>query len=191
MNLENKKFDPEKLERLNSPIRLKQIPPESILSNIQITNPEVIVDLGAGTGLFSRAFSGMYPKCLIYACDISPIMINWIKENLNEYPNIVPVLTKENSVPLETSIADIIVLINLYHELDDYLNTLKECKRILKKGGVIAISDWKKEKMVNGPPFEIRIDKTVVKEHLTISGFRDIKIFNNLEFNYLLIAAND
>ena len=190
MEQEDKKFNPEKLERLNNPNRFKQIPPEIISSKIKIANPRVLIDLGAGTGLFSRAFSEIYPGCEIYACDISQIMVNWMKNNLNEYPLIYPVLTEENTIPLNNEIADIVIMINLYHELEDHLDTLKECQRILKKGGIIAISDWKKEKMVNGPSYEIRIDKTDVKVHLEATGFTKIEIFDNLEFNYLLIANN-
>ncbi len=191
MKREDRKFNPEKLERLNNPTRLKQIPPESITSKILITDPKVIIDLGAGTGLFSRAFSEIYRGCLIYACDISPIMIDWMKENIGSYPGIIPVLTEENTVPLDDAIADIIVMINLYHELEDHLKTLRECKRMMKNGGIIAISDWKKENMSNGPSYDIRVDINDVKKHMTTAGFRNIKTFDNLESNYILISENN
>jgi ubiquinone/menaquinone biosynthesis C-methylase UbiE len=188
MTLENKKFDPRKLEKLNNNDRLKHIPPEILASEIYIKNPTVLIDLGAGTGLFSKAFSKIYSGCEIFACDISPIMVNWMEDNLAEFPSIHPILTEEKHVPLDNSTADIIVMINLYHELENPIATLNECQRLLRKDGVVVISDWKKENMVNGPSFNYRIDKTEVKKHLEITGFSNIRIIDNLEFNYLILA---
>jgi len=53
----NNIFNPKKLEKLNNPDRLKAIPPEFIWGKLNLVDPRYLLDLGAGTGMFSIAFS--------------------------------------------------------------------------------------------------------------------------------------
>ena len=51
------KFDPEKMEKLNDPERLNDIPPDFIWEKLDVRTPGTLVDLGAGTGFFSLRLS--------------------------------------------------------------------------------------------------------------------------------------
>nr|MDA3808888.1 class I SAM-dependent methyltransferase [Spirochaetaceae bacterium] len=96
----NKLFDPKKLNKLNNPERLKDLPPEYIWNKLNLDNPECIIDIGAGTGFYSVPFLNLMGKGIVYSCDISEIMINWLKENIcKDYSGIVPLLIKNASVP--------------------------------------------------------------------------------------------
>jgi len=184
-----KKFNPEKLHKLNNPERLSYLPPDTIWEQINLPDARVMLDIGAGTGFYSIPFAAFMNKGKVYACDISSIMLDWIKENvIPAHPAIIPVLMKENHVPLEDHLADIIVMINLHHELDKPVKMLKECYRLLQTGGKIAIIDWKKEKMPIGPPFEIRCTTEEVKQQLRESAFSNIKIIDVFSKNLMLIA---
>ena len=187
--MEEKRFNPKKLDKLNNPMRFKALPPEFIIKKAAIENPEVIIDLGAGTGFYSAPFAEIYKLCRIYACDISEIMINWMQENLSpKYDNIIPLKTEDNSVPLNNNIADFLFMINLHHELDSPAKMLNECFRLLKPKGKIAISDHKKEKTEHGPSIELRYAPNEVKEQLLAAGFEKISIHSELSNNYLIIA---
>jgi len=186
--MENKRFDPQKLALLNNPVRLKDFPPEFIVKQTAIKTPSVIIDLGAGTGFFSIPFAEMYKKCKIYACDISDIMIDWMKENRSGYNNIIPMKIEDSSIPLDNDIADFLFMVNLHHELDNPEETLRECHRLLKSDGKIAISDWKKIKTEYGPPIELRYDPNDVKEQLLATGFKKVNINTAFPNNFLIIA---
>ena len=187
--MNTKVFDPKKLHKLNNPERLKSLPAEFIIERLAIKEPKTIVDFGAGTGFYSIPFAKQFPQSKIYAFDISNIMINWMKENItNKYKNISPIVVDSTLIPLENEFADIVFMINLHHEIDDPRVTLKECYRILKPKGKIAISDWKKKHTNYGPPFEIRYQAEKVKEQLLEAGFTNSIIFNELEDNFLIIA---
>ncbi|MDA3780272.1 MAG: class I SAM-dependent methyltransferase [Bacteroidales bacterium] len=185
--MEEKRFNPNKLDKLNDPIRLKALPPEFIVKKVALENPKIIIDLGAGTGFFSAAFAEIYKQSRVYACDISVIMVNWMKENISpKYENIIPLKMEDNSVPLNTGIADFLFMINLHHELDSPEKTLNECFRLLKHKGKIAISDWKKEKTEHGPSIELRYSPNKIKEQLLVAGFTKINIHTELQNNYLI-----
>ncbi|MFO7977245.1 MAG: class I SAM-dependent methyltransferase, partial [Bacteroidales bacterium] len=171
--MEEKKFDPKKLEKLNDPKRLIDLPPWFIKDRLGPVDPKVILDIGAGTGIYSIAFLDFFPQSRIYACDISATMIEWMQENVvPAYPDITPLEMHENKVPLQDQVADLILMVNLHHELEDPALMLAECRRLLREGGRIAICDWKKEEMDSGPPATIRISARQVEKQLEQAGFK-------------------
>lgn len=187
--MSEKKFDPKKLNKLNNPERLKDIPPEYIWNKLNITNPDTLIDIGAGTGFFSIPFLKHIKRGKIFACDISDIMIQWMNDNIcPKYPNIVPVKMEENRVPLKDGIADLVYMINLHHELEKPEEILKESLRLLKSNGKIFIADWKKEEMPEGPPLKIRYSPEKVNAQLTNSGFKNIGIYNAMPKHFIIIA---
>ena len=187
--MNEKKFDPKKLQKLNDPQRLMDIPPDYIQSKLDMDKSEVLVEIGAGTAFFSIAFLQQFKPSVVYACDLNETMINWIKANVTQkYRNIIPVKNEENSVPLDDGIADLVFMITLHHELDNPSLILDESYRILKPGGEIFIVDWKKEDMPQGPPVSIRCIPQQVKEQLIKSGFGDVSIFNELPKHFLVVG---
>jgi ubiquinone/menaquinone biosynthesis C-methylase UbiE len=183
-----KRFDPKKLNKLNNPDRYKLLSPEFIVSKAGLFDPKTIIDYGAGTGFYSIPFVDMFKGVKVFAADISEIMIKWMQENLSEYENIIPIIMEDNKISLEDESADFLFMINLHHELGRPDLALKECYRLLKKGAKIAICDWKKTQMDFGPPLAIRVSPNDIKQQLLEAGFRKLEIYNEPEFNYMLIA---
>jgi ubiquinone/menaquinone biosynthesis C-methylase UbiE len=191
-SMTEKKFDPKKLQKLNNPQRLIDIPPDYVWQKLNVHNPEVMVEIGAGTGFFSIAFLQESKTSTLYACDLSDIMIDWMQANVApKYPHIIPLKAEEHAVPLDDGITDLVFMINVHHELEDPVLTLEEAKRITKPEGKIFIVDWKKEDMPEGPPTEIRYLPERVKQQLLDAGFKHIDIYNDLQKHFLVIGAKD
>ena len=187
--MNEKKFDVKKLQKLNNPKRLRDIPPEYIWARIDTSNPDVLVDIGAGTGFFSVHFLNLANGETLYACDISDTMIEWMEEHIcPQNPGITPLKMEENRVPLDDDTADLVYMINLHHELDNSQAILSESYRILKNAGKIFIVDWKKTDMDEGPPEHIRWLPEQVKEQMAAANFRNVQLFNDLAKHFLLIG---
>ena len=183
------KFNPKKLKKLNDPERLKDIPPQWIWGKLQLNKPQVLVDVGAGTGFFSIPFVELTEKGKVYACDISTTMMDWMHQNVcSNHKHIIPVKMQETVVELPDEIADLVYMITLHHELKAPLQLIKECRRLLKTGGKIAIVDWKKVEMAMGPPLEIRCTVGLVENQLNEAGFQSVAIHNDLAKHFLVIA---
>ena len=190
--MNEKKFDPKKLEKLNNPNRLKDIPPEYVWDKLSIERPETLVEIGAGTAFFSIAFLQHTKQSKIYACDISEVMINWVKDNVSpKYPSIIPIKAEEHDVPLDDGIADLVFMICVHHELDNPSLTVKESHRILKPDGKIFVVDWKKIDMPEGPPERIRVLPERVKDQLANNGFKQVEIYNELQKHFLVVAEKN
>jgi len=185
----DKKFDPKKLQKLNNPDRLKDIPPEFIHERLGGGARETLVEIGAGTAFFSIALYNYFRPQALYACDISELMIDWMSANVvPKYPAIVPVKTAESSVPLADEIADLVFMINLHHELDNPAESIAESYRLSKSGGNILIIDWKKEEMKDGPPQHIRCETETIVKQLEMGGFAHIEVFDTLPKHFMLIG---
>ena len=188
----DKKFDPKKLRKLNNPKRLVDIPPDYISGKLDTANPDVMIEIGAGTAFFCIAFFERLKPSTLYACDISDVMIDWMTENVvPKYPGIIPVKSEEHAVDLDDGIADVVFMICLHHELEHPSRSLRESRRLLKPGGEIFIIDWKKMEMPEGPPEAIRCRPEDVADQLTESGFSRVSMFNELPKHFLVVGKKD
>jgi len=189
--MEGFKFDPEMLERLNDPERLKDIPPQWIWDKLNVKKASTVVDLGAGTGFFSRQFAGMPGVNKIYALDISEKMIEYMRIRVNpQYPQIIPMIMDEASIPLPADMADVLIMINLHHEFHDPHAILAECRRVLKPGARMAIVDWAKKETEHGPPLEKRYTVETVVEQIKATPFEDVRSYHTLPGHFLITAEN-
>lgn len=184
------KFDTDKLNHLNNPERLKDIPPEYIIEKLNINSPRFILDIGAGTGFFSNEFSKNVEVEKIYALDIADEMIYWMSENLvPENHKIIPQKMEEDKIDLEDDLADAIIMINVHHEFHYPIRILNEAKRLLRQGGKLAVVDWAKKETEHGPPVEKRYSTSQIKKQLEKIPFDDIQIYEDLPTHYLIVSS--
>lgn len=188
--MDEKKFDPKKLKKLNNPQRLIDIPVETIWEQLDLQSGGVFVEIGAGTAFFSVEFLQKGKAEKLYACDLSQVMIDWMNENVvGKFPAIVPIKTSENEVPLKDELADLVFMINLHHELEEPLTLLHEAARLTAPNGRLLIIDWKKKEMAEGPPARIRCATDQVELQLEKAGFEKITSYDQLEKHFVVIAT--
>jgi SAM-dependent methyltransferase len=190
--MEEKRFNPDKLDRLNHPDRIHNFPVLDILEQIGFQETGKVVDIGAGTAFYSKPIAEKFPNSTIIAADISDVMIQWMEENvLPSYPTIQTLKIEDHHLPLDTGTIDFAFMVNLHHELDVPELNLKECYRILRKGGFLAISDWRKEQSEKGPSFELRYDPITVMAQLLSAGFQ--VIYNSADYpdNFVIVAVKN
>ncbi|WP_010662198.1 class I SAM-dependent methyltransferase [Marinilabilia salmonicolor] len=175
--MEDKKFNPEHRKKLNDPERLEKLEPGKIWTFIDYKKPERILDIGAGTAFITAALADLMPKALIDAFDIEPVMVEEMRSNLPEYSRITPHLMADNELPVANEYADVVWMINLFHELRKPHLLLKEIKRVLKPNGKLLIIDWAKREDAceSGPPLEHRVDEATITSLMVDADFSNIK----------------
>ncbi len=188
--MESKKFDIRKLAMLNDPQRLEYLDPDAIWKALNLTNPQVLVDIGAGTGFFAVLFAERVRGGKVYACDISDVMIEWMYKNLSSKYNgrVIPLKMEESSVPLEDRIADLVYMINLHHELEEPSKMISEAYRLLKQGGKLMIIDWKKQETPQGPPLSIRVEEETILLHVKQGGFSHVQRHKMLPYHSFVVG---
>ena len=184
------KFDVKKLERLRDPERLSYLNPDKIWSVIAPDEVRTVVDLGAGIGFFAIPFSRKIPQGKVYGCDLSDEMVANLKMAIKSegVSNIITVKTEEVHVPLPDGVADLVFMVNLHHEFDHPLESMAECRRMLRPGGRVAVVDWKPEQTPGGPPLHVRVAPEKVMAQLREAGFEGGQTHSLLPYHYVVTA---
>jgi ubiquinone/menaquinone biosynthesis C-methylase UbiE len=140
-----------------------------------------VADIGSGPGYFSIPLAKYLYDGKVHAVDVQQGMLDIVVKEAEavRVNNIETVLSKETKIPLEDASVDIALLSNVLHEASSPTRLFRDVARIVKKGGWIAIMEWKKEEMKSGPPLKERmalkdVEKLVEKIDLPIKARRFI-----------------
>ncbi len=154
-----RKFDPARLERLNDPERLEELPPDVLWEVLAAPPSGTVVEVGAGTGLIASEFIELSPDVIIVTADVEQMMHDWMMEHRPEVAEgrMVPLLAEEVHIPLADESVDAVYTVSLHHELHEPEASYREAWRITRPGGPILVVDWDARHMAKGPPLEIRL----------------------------------
>lgn len=186
------KFDLAKLEKLNDPGRFDSLKPAAMWAALgEPADASTIVEIGAGTGLFSAKFAELAPGAQVFAADIEPAMYEWMLKNRSEVAGgrVTPVLAEEASVPLADGIADVVVMINVHHELAQPQASYAEASRLLAPSGRLLAVDWDDRETPKGPPQAIRISAEDAAVLLRQAGLVDVQIHDSLPWHWMVTGT--
>ena len=170
-----KRFPASQAARLETPERLVWLPPADVIRALAVQAGETIADVGAGTGYFALPLSVAVGEAgKVYAVDGQSEMLGWIKGKLGqaEFSNIELIHAEAEQSNLPGSSCDVFFLANLWHEIEDRVAVLAEAQLVLRKGGRLAILDWRTDvEAIAGPPLAHRIASADAMEEVRLAGF--------------------
>ena len=167
-----------KIEKLENPARLKELAPENTLKRIGLEPGIAFADIGAGTGIFALPAAKMTRE-KVFALEISEEMIQLLNRRKEEAGlDNLDVRKVEEGLPLDDKSCDLILMVTVFHELDDKEGMLQEIRRTLKDHGRLAIIEFHGYETPMGPPIPHRIAKEAVQEHAEANGFHLVESFD-------------
>ncbi len=124
---------------------------------------------------------------------MQPEMLGKLRENLtspNAPQNIELIEGDAAATTLGNESCDLVLMANLWHELDDHAASVREAARILREGGRLAILDWRPDVACPpGPPLTYRISAEQVEHFLKAQGW-SIECAGYIgRYSYLVIAT--
>ena len=122
--------------------------PEIVIKAMNLRDGDVVADIGAGTGFYSRRLArAVAPTGKVYAEDIQPEMLERLKKIVADegIPNIIPVLGTETDPNLPKGTMDWILLVDVYHEFQDPQPMLAKIRESLKPNGRVALVEYRAE----------------------------------------------
>lgn len=159
-----------------------------IIKRLSIQPEEVVIDLGCGVGDYTKALRTYTRHIAGYDRDVTAAKRKYPGVNFFE-------LDFAKSMPLPDSSVDKIVSINVIEHLSDWDFFLRECRRVLRPGGLVAFSTANKEFLLHDFHFDPthmhewtldefqKITKTYFQ---TIEITKDCAMFNYYPLNQIL-----
>ena len=175
------KFDPHHLHHLDNPLRRIFYPAGRILKDIGLAAGDVFIDIGAGSGYYTFPASEIVgDKGKVIAVDMEPIMINVLTEKNTRLgkKNIEIVQSTESDLGVAQESGSLALLSMVFHEMDDRKGMLAAIRRSLHEKGRLAIIEFRKGKLIFGPPNHVRIAKEELVRLLAETGFTDVTVAN-------------
>lgn len=167
-------FDEKMMKKLDSPERRREMPPLKTLEMLGIREGDTAADIGCGIGFFSLSAAQMVgSEGLVYAFDISAAMLEELTRRAEKesIPNIKALVSTQYEFPIEEGVVDFCIVSNVFHEVDDRKRLLEAVWGMLRPGGRLAVIEWKKLQMEQGPPLDVRISQEELEGLLAECGF--------------------
>lgn len=151
---------------------------------LSITNikDKVVADLGCGTGFVSLAL--VNEASIVFSVDNSSNMLKQLRANAldKNYKNLYLIKSSLDSLSLFDESVDIVFINMALHHIKDAKKAILEMHRVLKKDGVVIISDvmehngeWAREEMFDE---WLGFSNKQIENWLEEAGFNKIQIEN-------------
>ena len=133
---------------LDSDLRRWVQPPDKLIKRSGIKPGMTVMDLGCGSGAFTPFVArAVGEQSKVYAVDIQPAMLKQLERKLPETENqdISNIELKQASaydLPFEDGSLDLVYMVTVLQEIPDRGKALREIKRVLKPGGILAVTEF-------------------------------------------------
>ena len=161
--------------------------PHEVVRALALKPDARVADLGAGTGYFSARLANMLPKGRVYAVDIEPDMVRYLEARAKRegLRNLTAVAGKPDHPRLPEKV-DLILLVDVYHHIEDRARYFSKLRASLRPGGRIAIIDFRLDSP-EGPPPAARIAPETVRAEMKAAGHTLAAEHPFLPYQYFLV----
>jgi predicted methyltransferase len=161
--------------------------PHEVIQALKLAPDAVVADIGSGTGYFAVRFANMVPKGKVYGVDIEPDKVKYLSDRAQREKrrNVVAIAGRPDDPRLPEK-ADLILMVDVFHHIDNRNAYFRKLRSALKPGGRIAIIDFRLDSP-NGPPKDARIAPERVAAELKSAGFALAEQYDFLPSQYFLV----
>jgi len=145
--------------------------PHEVIQALALKPDAVVADIGAGTGYFAVRFAHMVPKGRVYGVDTETGMVKHLSERAKRegLKNITAVAGTPGDPGLPEKV-DLVILVDVYHHIENRERYFRRLQDSLKAGGRIAVIDFRLDSPV-GPPKGARMEPERVKAEMKRAGY--------------------
>jgi 2-polyprenyl-3-methyl-5-hydroxy-6-metoxy-1,4-benzoquinol methylase len=178
------------LKQFEDPQRAAWQKPEQVIALLGDLSGKTIADIGAGSGYFDFPLAEKAEK--VIAIDIDRRFLDYIEDKNNALPQKLPIetrLAEEDDPHLAYGEADMVIIVNTYHHIENRPDYFNDVRKKLKPNGSLIVVDFFKREAPVGPPVEMKLSGETVTGELRKAGFEDLSLdTNTLPYQYIIIA---
>ncbi len=159
---------------LERPDREATEQPEHVLDVLALREGSTVADVGAGSGYFTvRMAKRVGPRGRVLATDLQPEMLAMLREKVAaaKLGNVVPVLATESDAKLPKREVDLVLMVDVYHELPQPAATLAQIRAALRTDGRLALVEYRAEDPKVAIKEEHKMTLPQIRRELEANGF--------------------
>lgn len=164
--------------------------PDEVVKALALKNGDIVADIGAGTGYFTRRFArAVAPGGKVYAVDIAADILGYLKERADKenLQNIVIDVSRQDDPLLPANSIDLAFFCDVTHHLENRTSYYRKLAPALKLHARMAIIDYPPEAARKPHPPEQLVPRSQAISEAEQAGFRFLKDFQFLPYHYFLI----
>jgi SAM-dependent methyltransferase len=170
--------------------RVAEEEPDRALDALGTLTGATVADVGAGSGYFTvRLAARVGPTGRVYANDLQPEMLKMLGARLarERIANVTLVQGAIDDPKLPSSSLDLVLMVDVYHELSEPQKMLRAVRAALKPGGRLVLLEYRKEDPNVPIRFEHKMTVAEAKLELEAEGFRLSRVDERLPRQHLLV----
>ena len=165
--------------------------PEAVLAALGDLEGRTVAEIGSGSGYFAfrLAEAGARVLCL----DVDERFLAYIagrRDALGLQDRMALRHVPYDSAALAAGEADVVLIVNTWHHIEDRSSYFAEVRAGLAPGGELVVIDFEKRELPVGPPPRMKLSAERVVEELRAAGYERIEVDRDLLPHQYLIRAS-
>ena len=157
---------------------------------LRLPRGATVADIGAGSGyVTTRLARAVGPTGKVYAADIQQGMLDLLAQAVakQKLTNVEPILSTLDDPKLPPNAVDLIVMVDVYHELSQPQRMLQRMKEALKPDGRLVLVEYRAEDPAVPIRPEHKMTKAQVKLEVESEGFKQSRVLDDLPRQHVII----
>jgi predicted methyltransferase len=179
---------------LTRPEREREEMPDRVVKALRIPRGATVIDLGAGVGYFTwRLAKRVGREGRVIATDIQQQMLDLLARNMRKrgIENVETVLSTQDDPRLPEGEADLVLLVDVYHELAYPAGTMERVRRSLKPGGRLVVVEYRgEEPWVPIHPLH-KMTLRQVRREIEPTGFEFVEVMDFVPSQHVVVFTPD
>lgn len=164
--------------------------PSTLIRALGLKPGQVVADIGAGSGYLTfRIAKLIAPNGKVYAVDIQPEMLDIISRRMKEKKifNVEPILGTVADPKLPNDSVDLILMVDVYHELDHPWEMTTAMIRALKPGGRLVFVEYRFEYPQVPIKLLHKMSEQQVRREMSVHPVKWVETLNVLPRQHVII----
>jgi ubiquinone/menaquinone biosynthesis C-methylase UbiE len=164
--------------------------PDRAIDVLKLEKGSTVADVGAGSGYMSvKLAKKVGPQGKVYANDIQQGMLDLLSKRVTKHKltNVSTVLGTQDDPKLPADTLDLVLMVDVYHELSQPQVMLRHIRDSLKPGGRLVLLEYRKEDPTIPIRPEHKMSVADAKLEVEAEGFKLTKTNEDLPRQHILI----
>ena len=176
---------------LDRPDRAEREQPDRVLDALKLSPDSTAADVGAGTGYFTVRLAKRVKA--VHATDLQPEMLRMLDARLGRehLTNVTLHRATDHDSGLPVGCCDLVMLVDVYHELSDPPGVMKTIRRALKPTGRLVLVEYRGEDPAVAIKPEHKMTLAQIEKELSELGFHFVDSLEMLPDQRVVIFTRD